>query len=346
MKDKKNKCSKLFLVSALAEKQVFKIVLGVGIGIMLPLHSSCLLLRGWRGPKGHWRGCWCRCHHPRCCRRFDGFLLYPALLELILAELPINPPKRTATTSRVCSVPACRFFLLFLTAARWSPTMLSQQRSIASLYWRMAVVLGAVLFVSPFLWHVLAQWGLQMNAHSSSSFSREEKVYVFAPWILKSGGETRGLSLFVGFLAAWAVNQASVQSGGLHVKCTCSRPIRKFVYVIARVARGGVIPFKRNVFIGCSRYCEPGWSRGSCHDVVQTESSFGVIFVTFVLSNFFKWLFGWVEITVMARQSIGLMHRCSADVARDAVRCCRRRLWREITWMVIVRTPPWRFCQG
>ena len=144
----------------------------------------------------------------------------------------------------------------------------------------------------------------------------------------------------------WAVNQASVQSGGLHVKCTCSRPIRKCVYVIARVARGGVIPFKRNVFIGWSRYCEPGWSRGSCHDVVQTESSFGVIFVTFALSNFFKWLFGWVEITVMARQSIGLMHRCSADVAMDAVRCCRRRLWREITWMVIVRTPPWRFCQG
>ena len=27
---------------------------------------------------------------------------------------------------------------------------------------------------------------------------------------------------------------------------------------------------------------------GSCHDVVQTESSFGVIFVTFDLSNFFK----------------------------------------------------------
>ena len=163
---------------------------------------------------------------------------------------------------------------------------------------------------------------------------------------LKSGVETHVLALFVGFLAVWAVNQASVQSGGLHVKCTCSRPIRRFVYVIARVARGGVIPFKRNVFNGCSRYCEPGWSRGSCHDVVQTESSFGVIFVTFALSNFFKWLFGWVEIMMMARLSIGLMHRCSVDVAMSVVRCCRRRLWRETTWMAIVRTPPWRFSQG
>ena len=95
------------------------------------------------------------------------------------------------------------------------------------------------------------------------------------------------------------------------MKCTCSRPIRKFVYVIGRVARGGVIPSKRDFFTGCSWYCEPGWSRGSCHDVVQTESSFGVIFVTFALSNFFKWLFGWVEIMMMARLSIGLMHRCS-----------------------------------
>ena len=164
--------------------------------------------------------------------------------------------------------------------------------------------------------------------------------------LLKSGAETRVLSLFVGFLGVWAVNQASVQSGGLHVKCTCSRPIRKFVYVIARVARGGVIPSKRDFFTGCSWYCEPGWSRGSCHDVVQTESSFGVIFVTFALSNFFKWLFGWAEIMTMARLSIGLMHRCSVDVAMSVVRCCRRRLWREITWMVIVRTPPWRFSQG
>ena len=100
---------------------------------------------------------------------------------------------------------------------------------------------------------------------------------------LKSGAETHVLPLFVGFLAAWAVNQASIQSG-LHVKCTCSRLIRKFVYVIAKV--------EWDVFIGCSWYCEPGWSMGSCHDVVQTESSFGVIFVAFDLSIFFKWLFG------------------------------------------------------
>ena len=94
---------------------------------------------------------------------------------------------------------------------------------------------------------------------------------------------------------------------------------------------GGVIPSKRHVFIGCSWYCEPGWSMGSCHDVMQTESSFGVIFVAFDLSNFFKWLFGWAGITVMARQSIGLMHRCTADVAMSVVRCCRGRLWRETT---------------
>ena len=259
MKVKKNKCPKSFKKGHTKSFERI-IVLGVGIDITLPLRSSCLL-RGWRGPKGYCRGCWCRwrrCHHPRCCRIFGCFLSYPALSGLILGELPINQPKRTATTSRVCCVPACWVFLLFLTAVavflgvhRWSPTMVSQQRSIASLYRRMAVVLGAVLSASPFLWHVLAQWGLQMNAHSSSSW-QEEKVYVFAPWILKSGGETHVLPLFVGFLAAWAVNQASVQSGGLHVKCTCSRPIRKFVYVIARVARGGVIPFKRNVFIGWS----------------------------------------------------------------------------------------------
>ena len=99
---------------------------------------------------------------------------------------------------------------------------------------------------------------------------------------LKSGAETHVLPLFVGFLAAWTVNQASVQSGGLHVKCTCSRPIRKIVYDIARVEWGGVIPSKRDVFIGCSWYCKPGWSMGRCHDV-QTESSFDVIFD---LSNF------------------------------------------------------------
>ena len=45
---------------------------------------------------------------------------------------------------------------------------------------------------------------------------------------------------------------------------------------------------------------------------VQTESSFGVIFVTFDLSNFFKWLFGWGG-DYGDGTTVGLMHRCTAD---------------------------------
>ena len=181
------------------EKDLMIIVLCVDTDTMPLPHSRGFLLQGWWDPTGHRRGC-CRrcrrCHHARCWRdrhwAFVGSWLCLASSGSIPGERPINLLRRTATASLACCCwSACSLLLVPLTFVavflrahfwiRWSGPS-QQQRSIASLHRWSATVLVAVLSVLPSLGPVLpVQWGLQMNAHSLSSW-REEKIHAFAPW--------------------------------------------------------------------------------------------------------------------------------------------------------------------
>ena len=66
---------------------------------------------------------------------------------------------------------------------------------------------------------------------------------------------------------------------------------------------------------------------GSCHDVMQTERSFGVIFVTFDLSNFFQmavWMGGdYVDGTTVYRFDAplfcGRCYECGSLLSRTIV---------------------------